>query len=569
MKWFKFVFLAVVSTLVADSFSQNAREISPQPLKADKYFLMNAIDSSNCFGGGWRMPFCLRALNNMFRYVSGRDVHLLLDTQLDKNWQPLKLNNGSAYYRRGHLVAAKMTEAGVNALNELTLKHYSHVLEYRRLMDQRFKSMARGTIEPKDLQQAFDFILKQAKSEQEFKDLTALYFSAEVAESTGDPYASVWFGPANRAEVSEPSTLLWVNDKFRVARVRPLSQRDKDGLYTGVTLESLNGKTPTPDTINALFDEYKKAPNATAVFTGVRGERWEVKYLNAPAQAGVHHYEFQVYGRKLSVLEIHSFSVADICKKSRQAIAEINKTDSQGLIIDLRGNGGGSLDSLKCVAGLVFGKDVLMGWEVLIPESFDYQNMRKSREDVVEMKTTADKVLKEMAVSFLINARTGSASEIFAGLGKFGFDNVWITGQRSFGKGIGQNTTGALVRKQDVADLNLTSTYMRVHLPNADTYHLRGIDPDFPVLSPLLGVNEELFVERFGDIYGLAFAPNPTTKKPWRSPSRAKLKAQIKSCVKRLEPHEILDVQVWRWMQDQQLKQAAQVTACQIDPNLN
>lgn len=111
----------------------------------------------------------------------------------------------------------------------------------------------------------------------------------------------------------------------------------------------------------------------------------------------------------------------------RDAVADM-KRDPQlrGLVIDLRGNGGGLLESAVQIAGLFVPK----GTEIVRTRGFD------ARHEKI-YKTTQAPLDTELPLVILTDEGTASASEILAGSLQ-DLDRAVIVGERSFGKGLVQ-----------------------------------------------------------------------------------------------------------------------------------
>ncbi|MBK7842622.1 MAG: hypothetical protein IPJ71_02845 [Bdellovibrionales bacterium] len=65
---------------------------------------------------------------------------------------------------------------------------------------------------------------------------------------------------------------------------------------------------------------------------------------------------YSTYGSKYGYIALNDFLNADenqsTCKQIKTAILEIERQGAEGVILDLRNNGGGFLAQASCVAGL-------------------------------------------------------------------------------------------------------------------------------------------------------------------------------------------------------------------------
>lgn len=111
----------------------------------------------------------------------------------------------------------------------------------------------------------------------------------------------------------------------------------------------------------------------------------------------------------------------------RKALEEFKKNpDLKGIALDLRGNGGGLLESAVDIAGMFLPK----GTEVV-------RTKGKKREKIY--KTTRQPIFPDIPLAVLIDGGSASASEIVAGSLQ-DLDRAVLVGSRSFGKGLVQST---------------------------------------------------------------------------------------------------------------------------------
>lgn len=98
----------------------------------------------------------------------------------------------------------------------------------------------------------------------------------------------------------------------------------------------------------------------------------------------------------------------------------------KGIVLDLRNNGGGIMESAINIAGMFLPK----GTEVLRTKGKDSEKI---------YKTTKQPIFPDIPLAVLINGNSASASEIVAGAMQ-DLDRAVLVGSRSFGKGLVQGT---------------------------------------------------------------------------------------------------------------------------------
>ena len=110
------------------------------------------------------------------------------------------------------------------------------------------------------------------------------------------------------------------------------------------------------------------------------------------------------------------------------ALVNLKKNQLNGLVLDLRDNGGGILQESVKIVNLFVEK----GTTVVIQKS-------RNRENPIVYKTSAPAMDSELPLIVLVNGQSASASEIVAGSLQ-DLDRAVVIGQRSFGKGLVQQT---------------------------------------------------------------------------------------------------------------------------------
>lgn len=116
-------------------------------------------------------------------------------------------------------------------------------------------------------------------------------------------------------------------------------------------------------------------------------------------------------------------------RRVKEALAEMQKNPRfKGLVLDLRDNGGGLLESAVQIAGLFVPK----GTEIVRTRGRDDKMMKI-------YKTTHKPVAPDLPLAILIDEGTASSSEIVSGALQ-DLDRAVVIGERSYGKGLVQNT---------------------------------------------------------------------------------------------------------------------------------
>lgn len=154
----------------------------------------------------------------------------------------------------------------------------------------------------------------------------------------------------------------------------------------------------------------------------------------------------------------------DTKEKFEQSYIELKEKGAKSIIIDLRDNGGGLVDTATSMADMFVQKgDIIM------------KSKDKNKKETIIKATDIEKV--DLKVIVLANENSASASEILIGALK---DNniAKIVGTTTFGKGVMQE----IVKVTGVGYIKVTIEEFLT--PNGDKINKNGIKPDYKVENP-------------------------------------------------------------------------------------
>ncbi|MFA7637622.1 MAG: S41 family peptidase [Monoglobales bacterium] len=149
-----------------------------------------------------------------------------------------------------------------------------------------------------------------------------------------------------------------------------------------------------------------------------------------------------------------------------RALNEMNVINLDGLVVDLRNNGGGTLKSMQNISDMLLPEGVITYFEY---KDGNKQYFRSSKEFI------------DIPLSVIINGSSASASEAFAGAIRDHSRGV-LVGEKSFGKGIVQ--TVYPFSKTEKGNTAIYITTARYFTPKGECIHKKGINPDIEVALP-------------------------------------------------------------------------------------
>ncbi|GLX85375.1 tail-specific protease [Thalassotalea loyana] len=178
--------------------------------------------------------------------------------------------------------------------------------------------------------------------------------------------------------------------------------------------------------------------------------------------------------RKLGVIEIPSF-YNNLSKDVKKEIEKLKAEDVEGIIVDLRGNGGGSLTEATLLTGLFIDK----GPVVQVRDGADRIAVNSDRDGISYY---------DGPLTVMVDRYSASASEIFSAAIQ-DYNRGIIVGENTFGKGTVQQHRG-LGRVYDLYEKPLGSiqyTIAKFYRINGGSTQHKGVAPDiaFPsAISP-------------------------------------------------------------------------------------
>jgi len=161
-----------------------------------------------------------------------------------------------------------------------------------------------------------------------------------------------------------------------------------------------------------------------------------------------------------------------------QLLKKVNASDSEGLILDLRGNGGGYLNEAVSLTGLFIDKGPVVQVVGSRP------NHRRIHRD------TDAKIAYDGPLVVMIDRYSASASEIFAGAMQ-DYGRALVVGERSFGKGTVQYPRA-------LRDRN-TSRKSKIKFTNAQFFRVSGSSTQHRGVIPDLVLNSGQEDKEFGE----------------------------------------------------------------------
>ncbi|MGB8454250.1 MAG: S41 family peptidase [Anaerocolumna sp.] len=232
------------------------------------------------------------------------------------------------------------------------------------------------------------------------------------------------------------------------------------GLLPGDIVYKVNGEEVTGQDLTEVVSKIKGAEGTDAEITIIReGESGPIELSIQRKTVEVPTIEYEMMDNKIGYIAVSEFDEVT-AEQFRKAIDDLEKQGEKGLVVDIRNNPGGLLDTVVDMLDRMIPKGLIVYTE-------DKYGSRE--EKYSDAKEEFDKPL-----AVLINGNSASASEIFAGAIQ-DYKRGTIVGTTSFGKGIVQS----IIPLFDGTAIKVTVS--KYYTPNGKNIHGIGIKPDVTV----------------------------------------------------------------------------------------
>lgn len=299
-----------------------------------------------------------------------------------------------------------------------------------------------------------------------------------MTSALGDPYTVYWdkkeYSDFNTEMAGNYSgigvTVSNKNGKITIVNVSQNSPAKEAGIIVNDQILKVNGTQVSGKELDKAVSLMRGVSGTDVTVTFYREDKGTFDVvlkrakLDAPTVAG----EILSENKEIGYIEITMFGekTGDEFKKE---LKTLQSKGAKKLIIDLRDNGGGSLD--ECVKMV---SNFIPKGKVIVSTIDKYKKEKKYN--------SKGGIAIGMPLVILVNGNTASASEIFSGAIR-DYKLGTIIGTKTFGKGIVQSIIDErILGFGDGTALKVTVS--KYYTPNGENIHGKGITPDIKVDYP-------------------------------------------------------------------------------------
>ena len=234
----------------------------------------------------------------------------------------------------------------------------------------------------------------------------------------------------------------------------------KAGLKAGDIIKEVNLEDVSTKGSEYISSKIKGNAGSTVKIKVLRGEE-ELTFDVERAEIKVYKIKHEMLQDNIGYIDFDSFTDTSY-NEFKTAFEDLKNNGATSLIVDLRNNTGGYVDSALNIADLF----VDSGKTLLITEDKDGKRYTQSSKNSKEI---------DMPVVVLVNEYTASASEILTGILK-DYGIAKVVGTTTYGKGVIQEIYPDVLGKDIGGALKVTvSEYFT---PNGNKINKVGIEPD-------------------------------------------------------------------------------------------
>ncbi|MBU1130679.1 S41 family peptidase [Patescibacteria group bacterium] len=318
----------------------------------------------------------------------------------------------------------------------------------------------------------WDIIRERYINRDKITDAQLFYGAlAGSVASLNDPY-SVFLPPDESEKFSEElagkfegigAEIGIKNDRITIISPLPDSPAEKAGLRALDKVIAIDGLDTVGISLDTAVNLIRGEKGTPVILTVIReGEDGFLDITITRDEIHIQSVKLEIKDDNIAYLEISNFN-SDTQDVFKQKVNELLAASPRGIILDLRNNPGGYLDTAIKIAGYW-----VENGQVVVKEEFSIPELNQ------EHFSSGQSQLRDYPTVVLINQASASASEIVAGALQ-DYDLAQLVGMQTFGKGSVQE----LEQLSDGSSIKLTVAKWLT--PYGRSIDENGISPDIEI----------------------------------------------------------------------------------------
>ncbi len=288
-----------------------------------------------------------------------------------------------------------------------------------------------------------------------------------LVQAAGDPYTEYFntkdaqkFNEQLSGSFSGIGAQLGENDDKNLIVVAPIagSPAEQAGIKAGDVITSIDGKTTTDLSIDDAVSRIRGPKDTKVILKVIRDKSEDLSFTITRDEIKIPSVTHKILDGNIGYMQISQFS-DDTTRLATEAAQEFKDKQVKGVVLDMRDDPGGLLESAVGVSSL---------W---LPTGATVLDEKRGNQVIESYMAEGDAILKDVPTTVLINGGSASAAEIVAGALRDN-DVATLVGEKSYGKGSVQKLRGFADGSQ------LKVTIARWYRPDGKNIDKKGIQPD-------------------------------------------------------------------------------------------